>query len=428
MNMRLTNYLHFLLLIIGYDNYLILSLLRCMKILMGYMILASTVLLGFLGGQMFYVAIDKYQLAIDKISFYFTMYNFAIVGTLAVFYQKGIPTYINQAYLVATSVIVAWQLSYFNDWMAWALLIMLALYDLFAVLTPCGPLRALVNLMQKEDAPAMPGLLYEAQLPEGATRPGRSSSNNSRRSSANETERSSGNENNAVSNPNGPVVVGEERHLVNSTTNTSETISSSTPVQTRKKRSTRHNNDSAQPATTSQGNHSDQSENTNPTSVPLNESMHSTSTLPLAIAKVYKLPLVSPGALSNIISLEPSPTSYLEQQFSAQELQTDVEAKLPRGGGRIESTRNNKGELRYVVYNRNGETKRTLLVDENGKVMEEVPRDDDDDDANEINKDNTIKLGLGDFIFYSVLVSKAAERGFSAVSDCAIFHWVVSHA
>lgn len=104
---------------------------RCMKCLMGYMILATTVLLMFLGGNMFTVAITKYELSIDKISYWFTMYNFAIVGTLAIFYQKGMPTVVNQGYLIANSTIVAWQLSYFNDWMAWSLLIMLALYDLF---------------------------------------------------------------------------------------------------------------------------------------------------------------------------------------------------------------------------------------------------------------------------------------------------------
>ena len=38
---------------------------------------------------------------------------------------------------------------------AWCLLFMLAMYDLCAVLTPCGPLKALVNLMQHEDAPDM---------------------------------------------------------------------------------------------------------------------------------------------------------------------------------------------------------------------------------------------------------------------------------
>ena len=80
---------------------------------------------------MFTVAIDKYDLSIDMISYWFTMYNFAVVGTLAIFYQKGIPTIVNQGYLIANSTIVAWQLSCFNDWMAWSLLIMLALYDLF---------------------------------------------------------------------------------------------------------------------------------------------------------------------------------------------------------------------------------------------------------------------------------------------------------
>ena len=55
---------------------------------------------------------------------------------------------------------------------------MLAFYDLCAVLTPCGPLKALVNLMSKDNAPSMPGLLYEAQLPENATRPGGQRNNN----------------------------------------------------------------------------------------------------------------------------------------------------------------------------------------------------------------------------------------------------------
>ena len=43
------------------------------------------------------------------------------------------------------------------------MLFVLAIYDLCAVLTPCGPLRALVTLMQEYNTP-MPGLLYEADL------------------------------------------------------------------------------------------------------------------------------------------------------------------------------------------------------------------------------------------------------------------------
>merc|ERR1712232_756894 len=38
-----------------------------------------------------------------------------------------------------------------------------------------GPLKALVKEMSKENAPSMPGLLYEAGLPDNAVRPGRPS-------------------------------------------------------------------------------------------------------------------------------------------------------------------------------------------------------------------------------------------------------------
>ena len=111
------------------------------------------------------------------------VYNFCIVGVVSIFWAQGIPTFVTQGYLVATSVILAWQLAHFDACRymqfsqvlllhsyysyasqltrhhfigtAWCLLFMLAVYDLCAVLTPCGPLKALVHLMQHEDAPEM---------------------------------------------------------------------------------------------------------------------------------------------------------------------------------------------------------------------------------------------------------------------------------
>eukprot|EP00953_Heterococcus_sp_UTEX-ZZ885_P031715 16614-Heterococcus_DN1.PRE.1 len=73
------------------------------------------------------VAIEKWQLPVDTITYYGVTWNFAAVGVVAIFYQKGIPTYITQGYLVATSVIMAWQLSRFDEFTGWALLSSVAL-------------------------------------------------------------------------------------------------------------------------------------------------------------------------------------------------------------------------------------------------------------------------------------------------------------
>lgn len=84
--------------------------LRCMTCLIGYMMFSSATLLGVLGGTMALVAIDVYHFSVDKVTFYLGMVNFAVVGVMAVFWAKGIPTFVSQGYLIVTSVILAWQL------------------------------------------------------------------------------------------------------------------------------------------------------------------------------------------------------------------------------------------------------------------------------------------------------------------------------
>jgi hypothetical protein len=121
-------------------------------------------LLALLGGLLWYTALVLWEIPFDAFTFFFILWNFAVVGVIAIFYQKGIPTIVTQGYLVCTSVILAWNLSKFDEWTCWALLVGLAMWDLFAVLTPCGPLKMLVNLMQTRNDP-LPGLLYEAELP-----------------------------------------------------------------------------------------------------------------------------------------------------------------------------------------------------------------------------------------------------------------------
>lgn len=387
---------------------------RCMKCLMGYMIVCSAMLLGVLGGVMFETFITKYGVVMDEITFYFLIVNFAAVGTIAVFYGKGIPMKVTQAYLVFTSVILAWQLSFFDDLMAWILLVLLALYDLCAVLTPCGPLKALVNLMQSNDAPALPGFLYEARLPEGVERPGRGASN----SGANSSNQNS------------------NRNIVVNTTETNASTESTNGIQTNSQNTLTRNRTAQRTGHTIQNIPREtavpESYLTNPPAPTI------PGVLPFAIAKIYKLP-ISMNDCPQFVREKYRPgrrgsTQSQNIEYSAEELVTEVTVLYNQYGGRIlveypetesssRSWRSRTGAslARYIVKDANGNVKRILVMNEDGRVFEERtgPRDDTRNQRND-NEPQTIKLGLGDFIFYSVLVAKASANSFTTFAACML--------
>jgi len=64
-----------------------------------------------------------------------------------------------QGYLIAVSVLMAISLTRIPEWTAWMILGVVSLWDLFAVLAPCGPLRLLLETAQQREEP-IPGLLY----------------------------------------------------------------------------------------------------------------------------------------------------------------------------------------------------------------------------------------------------------------------------
>ncbi|KAI9996693.1 hypothetical protein PInf_014436 [Phytophthora infestans] len=77
-----------------------------------YCIMYSAVLLGLMGSKLVVIVLcGNLHWVIDRISLTIVMYNFAMVGVLSIFYQKGIPGTLERGYLIATSVIVAWQLA-----------------------------------------------------------------------------------------------------------------------------------------------------------------------------------------------------------------------------------------------------------------------------------------------------------------------------
>ena len=55
------------------------------------------------------------------------------------------PMTLKQIYLTITGVIVAYVFTWTPEWSTWALLVAMAIYDVFAVLMPGGPLKVCPN-------------------------------------------------------------------------------------------------------------------------------------------------------------------------------------------------------------------------------------------------------------------------------------------
>jgi Presenilin len=462
---------------------------RCMKILITYMVVATGMLLGYISSIMFQVAIDRYSLTIDKVSFWLFIYNFAIVGTLTIYFGRGFPVYVQQGYLIANSVIVAWQLSYFDSWTAWALLIMLALYDLFAVLSPCGPLKALVKLMQRDNAPEMPGLLYEASLPQQQQQQQQQSSspspNPSRPPSAPVAPAPSAppNAESTVAPNNGKPDA--ERAPANAADATSGTSRASNQhVLNKTSEISPGADDSSQappslvavatasgdvelaPLTATTCDRGEEEEMPTEDASPRAESppnvlqrqsltagpvdvdavgiddmtppVPTTAHIPLALARMYKLRLVDnprprwleddnprqhQTSTGDVDEEDPPPAAQVEPEYTPEELNSLVHVVFPTNGGRIRAQEPQPGQegepVRYDVLDRHGVVRRTLVV-RDGRVFRVVPVVVPDDEARGKRARNSIKLGLGDFIFYSILVAEAAGYSYTTFVACTL--------
>jgi len=141
--------------------FVILYKYRCLKIIFGWLILSTCLMLGAFGGYLFFQITDALGFYFDWITFGFIIWNFSVVGILSIFWHA--PIKVNQGYLIIISTILAVIFTRLPAWTTWALLIAIAIYDLFAVLCPGGPLRVLVETAQERDEP-IPALIYNASI------------------------------------------------------------------------------------------------------------------------------------------------------------------------------------------------------------------------------------------------------------------------
>jgi hypothetical protein len=63
-----------------------------------------------------------------------------VVGILALFFMP-VPLFLKQCYTVWVGICVAYIFTHVPEWTSWMLLVIMALYDLAAVLLPGGPLK-----------------------------------------------------------------------------------------------------------------------------------------------------------------------------------------------------------------------------------------------------------------------------------------------
>ncbi|CAF0911822.1 unnamed protein product [Adineta steineri] len=131
----------------------------CMKCLYIYLFITVICVFSLLNISILSMIIAQLNCSIDWLTILFYVYNILSIAILSMFWLS--PDIIKQIVTIYQCIImILYVLKIAPEWIAWALLPLLAIWDMIAVLLPFGPLYLLINLFQKRKLQVPSMMIY----------------------------------------------------------------------------------------------------------------------------------------------------------------------------------------------------------------------------------------------------------------------------
>jgi hypothetical protein len=133
----------------------------CIKIIMGWMILAVSTIFSYYVVACLYMVPEVLNFPVDWISLVLFLLNLVVVGNMSIFWRA--PQVVTQVFLLMVSILIAIVFLELPDWTIWLLLGLLVVYDACVVLCPNGLLNILIK-KSEERGDQIPALVYSAAV------------------------------------------------------------------------------------------------------------------------------------------------------------------------------------------------------------------------------------------------------------------------